>query len=256
MFGLFKNKPLLSEELRNWQFDTFAWLIKNSKKFGSFDKIVLVEPTDKFFPDKSPDRQKKAKMIFERVKVYARMSKWPTRLVEQEENVDPKVAPTVLLQDAPNSPAGTYNGKHSEAVITYDPDLINRPIQLIATFAHELAHYLTLSIPEFFSDNPKEYEFLADIGAVYLGFGIFQANSVINFNQFTSLGTQGWQTQRQGYLEEEEIIFALGIFTRLKDINPKQVMRHLKPSLSGYYKRALKDIDEYAEEIDRLKSLV
>jgi hypothetical protein len=54
------------------------------------------------------------------------------------------VAPILAIQNGPSSPHGTFQAtEENEVIITYNPSLASQPIQLVATFAHELAHYLT-----------------------------------------------------------------------------------------------------------------
>ena len=58
-------------------------------------------------------------------------------------------------------------------VISYVPALLKRPDHLIATLAHELAHYLLATARDSPPCEKEEREFLTDLAAVYLGFGVF-----------------------------------------------------------------------------------
>lgn len=50
-----------------------------------------------------------------------------------------------VIKDAPQSPAGTFHALGEEgALITYHPNQLADPVALVATFAHELAHYRTI----------------------------------------------------------------------------------------------------------------
>ena len=71
---------------------------------------------------------------------------------------------------------------------------------MVATFAHELSHYLTATAPEPPPGGWDNWEFATDICASFLGFGIFVANSAFSFNQYTEVDSQGWQSSRGGYL--------------------------------------------------------
>ncbi|MDH4318404.1 MAG: hypothetical protein OEV64_08445 [Desulfobulbaceae bacterium] len=50
---------------------------------------------------------------------------------------------------------------------------------MIATFAHELSHYLIATAPEPPPGGWESWKFATDIGATFLGFGIFQGKRVI-----------------------------------------------------------------------------
>ncbi|MDX6851136.1 hypothetical protein SCD92_17290, partial [Gilvimarinus sp. SDUM040013] len=56
------------------------------------------------------------------------------------------------------------------------------PTQLVATFAHELSHYLTCTANEPPPGGWDNWEFATDIAATFLGFGVFMANSSFNFS--------------------------------------------------------------------------
>ncbi len=255
VFGFFKRAPLIESEAMNWQFDCFEWLFKNTGGFKVFSETVLVQPTNQFFPQHGITGQKLAEALFVQVKEYAGMSNWPCKLEVQDEDPNPVVAPTLVVQGAPSSPAGTFSAAEEGVVITYNPGSISDPMSLIATFAHELAHYLTGAFPEEPPEGWDNWEYATDVTSVFLGFGIFAANSAFTFSQFTSVGSQGWRSNRLGYLSEPEIIHALGIFSALKGIPQSEILEHLKPSLRGLYKRACKDLLGQAQRIERLKKI-
>src|SRR5688572_23737825 len=57
---------------------------------------------------------------------------------------------------------------------------------------------------------------LTDLLTVFFGLGVFTANAAFSFQQWTNTATQGWQTERRGYLGEEEIGYALALFALLR----------------------------------------
>lgn len=258
MFGLFKTKPLLESDVVDWQFECFEWLLRNTGGMRALrEETTLIKPTDEYFPNGGNTESELAESIFRQVKQHAGMSEWPCRL--QSQKVDPSVivAPTVILQGAPTSPLGTFacDSEKEEVTITYNPTSVSDPMSLIATFAHELAHYLTGSFREEPPGGWENWEFATDVAAVFLGFGIFTANSCFNFTQYTSVETQGWKTSRQGYLSEPEVIHAHAVFSCLMDLPTKESLPHLKSSLRGYFKQAYKDVTNCSERINALKEI-
>lgn len=261
MFGLFRTKPLLDEVTTQWLFDSYAWALRN---FGSdifYEDTILVTPSNRHFPDKLDDVDEMAAKVFERVKQYAGLQHWACELVAQEPDVNPIVMPTVILRGAPRGPAGTFSVSKEEetmakVVITYNPDQVGDPGPLVATFAHELAHYLSCAeAAEPPPGGEKYWEYATDLLAVFMGFGLFLANSAFSFSQYTGVQTQGWSAENRGYMSQYELTYALAIFCVLKGISNQEVERFLKRSLFSFYKKAIKEISNKPEIVGQLKSI-
>lgn len=245
MLGMFTPKPILSSDDTEFQIATFKWLLKNFGGKDFYEKTKLVLPTKDYFPSKVTNSSEAAIETFHAVKKYAGMEEWPCKLVAQEEDIEAQVAPTLVVQNIPNSPLGTFQlNENNEIVITYNPVIVSNPTQLIATYAHELAHYLTGSGPEEPPGGWDNWEFATDIAATFLGFGVFMANSAFNFQQYTDVDTQGWKSNRSGYLSEPEHIYALAIFLGLQRQPIESALPYLKPNLKTLLKKAVKQISK------------
>jgi hypothetical protein len=140
-------------------------------------------------------------------------------------------------------------------VITYRTDMLDDPMGLVATFAHELAHYRLSTVTELPPGGREAIEPATDLASVFMGFGLFLANSAFNFDQFQDISTQGWSYSKQGYLGEADLAYALAIFTLLTDTSPKKVRRHLDLNPRSDYKSALKDLKRRRDEIEQLRRL-
>lgn len=243
MFGIFRSKPILSSDDTEFQIATFKWLLKNFGGKDFYEDTNLVLPTREYFPTKIASPNEVAIETFNAVKKYAGMEEWSCKLEAQEEDVATRVAPTLSIQNAPQSPLGTFEAKENDnIVITYNPEIVRKPTQLVATFAHELAHYLTGSGLEEPPGGWGNWEFATDIAATFLGFGVFMANSAFNFQQFTDVDSHGWQYNRSGYLSESEHVFALAIFMGLQSRPLESALPHLKPNLRKLLKKAMKQV--------------
>lgn len=244
MWNPFRSKPLLSIEDRDFQLECFKWLLKHFGGENFYKEVALVLPTKEFFPTEVNSGEDAVKSTFTQVKKYAGMEDWPCNLVAQEEDPDLIVAPTIVLQNTEHNPLGTYSAnENNEVTITYNPKIVLNPTQMVATFAHELSHYLTGTAPEPPPGGWDNWEFATDICASFLGFGIFTANAVFNFQQHTSVDSQGWQTSGGGYLSEAEFSFALGIFLSLKSIPFDQAYPHCDSNIKSNLKRAKTELD-------------
>ena len=255
MYSLFKTKPVLTGDDLQFQIETFKWLMKH---FGGDDfhkETELILPTRKYFPAEVSSAEEAVLETFAQVKKFAGMSEWPCELVEQEPDVEVKVAATVALENAPATPHGTFSLNDEIVQITYNPALASNPPQLVATLAHELAHYLTATAPEPPPGGWDNWEFATDLAAVFLGFGIFLANSAFNFQQYADVESQGWSCQRSGYLTEPELAFALAVFCKLKLIAPSVATSHLKPNLKKLFKNSNKQLESSSNLISEINAV-
>lgn len=253
MFSFFGKKPLIDEEISSWITLAFDWALKNYGSDIFYNETILVTPSSKHFPEKMNSPDEMVKYTFDLVRKYAGMENWPCKLEPQEDDINPVVAPTIVLQGAPSGPAGTFQVR-DEAVITYNTNLIKRPESLVATFAHELAHYLSSVVKEPPPGGKEYWEHATDLTAIFLGFGIFLANSAFSFEQFTSVDSQGWSSSRQGYMTEQEIIYSLAIFCVLKNIETSEVVPYLDSHLRKYFMKCYKELQD-SEHITKLQNI-
>lgn len=256
MWNPFRSKPLLSEEDEFFQIESYRWLLTHYGGVSFYDKAELVLPTEEYFPTVVSSPEEAARSTFAAVKKYAGLDDWPCTLVIQEDDPNLHVGETLTVQATELNPLGTFSvNEKRDVIITYNPKLASNPGQMVATFAHELAHYLTCTAPEPPPGGWENWEFATDIAATFLGFGIFQANSVFNIQQFSNVGTQGWKVSGGGYLTEAEHSFSLGIFLLLKGISPEGAYPHCDGNVKAFLKSALKELEDkpYIKELREVK---
>ena len=255
MWNSQNQKSLLSEEDTFFQIECFKWLLKHFGGDDFYKYAQLVLPTEKYFPAFVNSSELAAQKTLEQVMKYAGMGNWPVTLRAQEEDPNFQVASTITVQNAEHSPLGTFSvNENNEGIITYNPKIVAHPIQMIATFAHELSHYLTGTAPEPPPGGWENWEFATDIGATFLGFGIFLANAAFSFRQYSSVESVGWETSTSGYLTEAEHSYSLALFLRLKDIEPELALPHCDRNIKTFLKRALAEIDS-SNVIKELRSV-
>lgn len=244
MWNPFRAKPLLSEEDQHFQVECYRWLLTHFGGDDFYREARLVLPTREFFPTAVDSPQLAARTTFEQVKRYAGMQDWDCRLEAQDQDPNPVVAPTIAVQNIEHNPLGTFSADNNNQVtITYNPKLLANPEQMVATFAHELSHYLTATAPEPPPGGWENWEFATDICVTFLGFGVFNANSAFSFQQFSGVDSQGWQTSGGGYLSQAEHSYALALFLLLKDIPPEQARPHCSANIQGLLKKAVAEIE-------------
>jgi hypothetical protein len=60
--------------------------------------------------------------------------------------------------------------------------------------------------------------------------------------------------RRQAYVSQHDITYALAIFSALKNVPQKEVLRHLKKPLRGHFKQALREVKgKYAPRLKELE---
>jgi hypothetical protein len=242
----FARKPIVDDETAAWHVDNFAWLIQ---RFGGSEGLThskLILPKPGFFVTNGEVGHAFAQRIFDQTKAYCGMSDFDVDLVPDDNPLAARGAPSLAMIAPQKHAIGTFGVAGNRIVISYVPALLKRPDSLIATFAHELAHYLLATARSEPPCEPDEQEFLTDLAAVYLGFGVFLANARFQHEAYVDGPLQGWRIERSGYLPEADLIFALALFLQLKSLDPALALACLKPQLATMLKRTLSDLTKRA----------
>jgi hypothetical protein len=237
----FTRKSIVDEETAAWHVDNFAWLIR---RFGGLEGLAhakLILPRPGFFITDGEAGHAFAQRIFNQTKTYCGMSNWDVDLVADDNPLAEDATPSLVTGAAQKHALGTFGVAGNRIVISYVPALLKRPDNLIATFAHELAHYLLATTVNEPPCEEDEREFLTDLAAVYLGFGVFLANARFQHEAYVAGPLQGWRIARSGYLPEADLIFALALFLHVKAIEPGPALSCLKPHLATMLKRTVSD---------------
>lgn len=242
MFGLSAKPPVDADEF-DWLLACTAWLIPILGGEQAVRKHKLILPDD--FPDPTARGHARAVELFDQVRAFADMREWPCDLVAGEEERGTRIADGFALKHETGAPPlGTFGKSGNGITITYRPSLLQQPENLVATFAHELAHYLLRAQPELPPGGEALEEHATDLAAVMLGFGSFMSNGAKSFRQFQNFGEQGWEMRSSGYLSESALVTGLALFVRLTDTDPKHASGALKDYLRKPFSRALKAIDK------------
>lgn len=226
MRQLFRAKPksFLDAARRRWQFEAFAWLLRGCGGYPRFLDTTLVLPVEEHFPDPGMKGHAAAAALFRRVRDHAGMADWPC------------IAEPVSGCPIP----ATEAAQERLRVIHYPPDAA--PELQVAHFARELARYLVETFDEPPPCGAPLYEHAVDLAAVFLGFGVFMANS--------SAREAHWN------LNEGELLHALALFCHLRKLPAEAAAPHLNAHVRKYLRLALQDLARYEADFGRLRSLV
>ncbi|MCU7891829.1 MAG: hypothetical protein KZQ78_09550 [Candidatus Thiodiazotropha sp. (ex Ustalcina ferruginea)] len=256
MFGLIKNKPLLNQASTDWLHEAFGWSLRNFNADYFHTDTWLVLPTNECFPGVVDSTEGMAKLIFEQVKHYAGVRHWPTLVIDQ--NQCPLMDQTpLLLQGAirgEDVKGSVVKDQSQRLPIPYNPQQINNPEGMIASFAHILAYYLGQMSQEPPSGGAGHWPETTELLAIFMGFGLMFANSAFTFKGGCG-SCYNPSAVRQAALSEYEATYALALFAVLKEIPNATVSRHFKKHLRGFYKKAVKEIQSNREGLAELMSI-
>lgn len=248
------DRRLVDKDIEDWIFEQWGMLHQRlgpEKPLGS-SAMVLPRPGE--FGSAASTPTETAQRIFDRVQQLAGLENWPVKLESFEALKPEQVSEYVFLAPEQQQAAGLFiTGDGNEPIIRYDLDAVNRPMDLIATFAHELAHYLLIATQIDTGDMGEEAELLTDLAAVYMGFGVFLANSAFEFGGHQGFYGSGWSSKRQGYLSENSLLVATALFARTSGNDPEEATPYLKSRLHKSWKKALKQVDRRQDVIEGLR---
>ena len=89
-------KPFLDTARRDWQFATFAWLLRHCGGYPKFLETLPVLPIEQHFPDRGIGGHAGIAALFRRVRDHAGMADWPC-MVEPRDASDDSVDDATTL---------------------------------------------------------------------------------------------------------------------------------------------------------------
>ncbi|MBL4538147.1 MAG: hypothetical protein JKP96_05705 [Oceanicaulis sp.] len=238
---LFKPRGV-EDHIADWVETNFARILKGFSSDKAVRDTMLVTPRNGgFLVDEQTD-EARAQQLFIRTAEYCGVRDWPIRLEGVDDTHQLQQVSALHFLESDKSASGTFQVQPDEMVITYALSDVSAPVHLIATFAHEIAHAV-LAGHEVEREVPEEeVELLTDLMAVYLGFGVFLANSAFHFQQYSDSGYSGWQSSRRGYLTQETLTYATALFCEIRQADHDIAKASLKPHLGKVFDKACKQI--------------
>ncbi len=248
LLDFIKSSPVLDESSVSWLFETFLWATKYLDKDVFYHKTLLVLPSNEFFPGHSNNAADMAQLMFDKVREYAQLQHWPTRLLAQDScQLEQAVLPYIKGQLRGSGAIDQSSQNEQYFAIAYNPAQVKDPQAMISHFAQTLAYYLLLISPDKPQYAEQNLAQLSEVVGVFMGFGIFLANSAFNYKNITCGSCRTASTDRNSYLSQYDITYALAIFCVLKGIEKKQVLSSLKSTLRSFFKKAYKEVKKRQE---------
>ncbi|HEB94795.1 MAG TPA: hypothetical protein ENI94_15340 [Gammaproteobacteria bacterium] len=238
-------------------FDSFAWALRNFDAQIFCDETILVTPSNAHFPGRKSSAEDMAGLVFDRVSFFAGMQHWPCRLVDEDaaEGLPPPALPVAGLGRAMTAAMPVTLAAAQPLPVIYRVDQLRDPEVMIAHFAHTLAHYLGTTANEPPPGGEENWPHVTELLAVFMGFGVAMADSA-NTAKIRSCGScSGPAVERENYLSQFDVTYALAIFCCLKDIPAREALKHLKSTLRPFFKKAMKDVVRRESQLQRLREV-
>jgi hypothetical protein len=247
----FTPKCPVEAEDKAWIEDSMLWLME---EFGgdALRNAVVVLPTDEFFPDEFSEDEGAVRALVDRVCVY--MGVAPERVELEFFTAQNKELEANLpsYESSFDGVAGHYRKRRGKFLINIESSQLTDPMFLVATSAHELGHARLLGEGRV-SAGFEDHEPLTDLLTVFLGLGVFTGNSVYSFKQWTNAFSQGWQTQRLGYMTEEMFGYALALFAWVRGEQHPAWSKYLRGNVSAYFKNGQRYLEKTGDtRLERL----
>lgn len=238
--GWIQPKPVIDQHTEAWLLETFLWAYSefDGEFFQTYTQFIL--PTKAFFPQQVSSIEQMAGYVFKQVINFAGMQAWPLEIVAPHQ---------VKAQSFPMMQfAGVKRGDNAELMSTsgllqlsYNPNQINQPQDLVASFAQSLGYVKLLQSQ---SEPPGGKEFApqaVDLVACFLGFGVMMANTAYQFKGGCGSCYNPY-ANRSSSLSESELVYILALLLKVKKLPLSTVSPHLKPHLKGLLKKANKQL--------------
>lgn len=247
----FGSKTLIDTNHAHWLEDTFDWCLEHFDA-EEFQRCQLVQPSNEFFPGRVSSVEEKAALILEQTQGYAGLSQWPTQLQAPNQigfaNALPQLDASLLARNSNAESSATtviapdYRPQQQLSLpILYLADQTLKPTDLAASYAHQLAQHLIQQKQILPPGGPELLSEAAEVLAVFMGFGVLLVNSAHTFRGGCG-SCYNARANRSAQLSENQIIYALALFAKHKQLDDKRVLSHVKKHLHGNYRAAKRQI--------------
>lgn len=158
-----------------------------------------------------------------------------SRMGIQRSKVDLEIA----ADEEMSGSAGQYQLRQDRAVVRVAQSQLENAEGVAATLIHELSHQRLLG-EGILSPEEEDHEYVTDLFAVYLGLGIFAANSVVRETQISTGTWHSWSIGKQGYLTARDYGYAMALYAWVREELKPGWRTHLRPDARVSLEQGLK----------------
>ena len=232
----------VNSETRKWLEDCFIWFIENLGR-EKIKKVKVLTPTPDDFPIKYNGQEESA---ISTLKIVAKQMELNSEDIlldiytEGQTEVDAGgvFGNRLFLQNVENEnySGGLYFGrqKDNKYHIAIEKKILNDPISIVATLAHEIAHIKLLGEKRIEKNN----EDLTDLITIVYGLGIFNAN--VAFQTKRDFDSWGWS--KSGYLSQMEWGYGLALFAHIRGERDPEWKNFLSQNIKSDFEKSIQYI--------------
>jgi HEAT repeat protein len=240
MFGWFRSRPPrppLDPPEKLWVEQQMSWLTQ-TLGLDRLRKVTVVLPTPEFFPEPFTGAPEQVRPLLDLVCRYMGVGAARLDLELFDGGTGRAEFSSHSGIDLSSSALGYYVRGERETILL-DGSLLMDGEALIATMAHEVAHAPLLGDGLVSEDDPN-HEYLTDLLTVFLGLGIFSANSVIRETSVHDGALYAcWSIGKQGYLSERLYGYALAVFAHVRGEEAPAWAKYLRLNVRDIFTRGL-----------------
>ena len=244
MFGFAPKLPVSDEE-GQWVDEGFRRLEKMLGRRRMLEAKVIL-PAAEYFPEPYDKSKAACEKIFQRVCDYMHVDRSRIKLEIFPDETEELREILPYWRGSSGGCAGFYSpesagdrnpGDEVCLLVALRSTQLTDPLSLVATMAHELGHVILLGGGRL-NWETSDHEPLTDLLTVFLGLGIFNANSARRFQQHQDERQYGWSIDRLGYLPEQVYGYALAKFAAERGEERVEWAKHLSTNVRSYFKRS------------------
>jgi hypothetical protein len=225
MFGWFAPRCPLGTWEKTWAETRMRWLA-DRLGIDRLLKAAVVLPTPEFFPGPYGGTAEDARRMLERLCGHM--------------GIDPAtVELRVCLDEQMPEAAGLYQQGRQRCRIRVAQSQLADPMALLATLAHELSHELLLG-GGLLDVSVEDHEWVTDLLPVFLGVGIFAANSTVHEQSGQDGQTSWWVIRKEGYLPSRIFGYAMALFCFVRGETSPPWASHLRQDAAAPLREGLR----------------
>ena len=150
---------------------------------------------------------------------------------------------TPQFEGATNSrTAGLYAKAGKKFNILLEVNSLDDPAAVIATLSHEIGHVVLLGQGRV-TPADTDHEQLTDLLVVFMGLGIFAANTAVYESNWRDGQWSGWSVGRRGYLSMDMYGYAMSLYTLARNDPTPPWVAHLRPDMRAALRRGVRYIE-------------
>lgn len=244
LFNIFGPKPdaLPPTDQLEWILAAWRWLEGQLGEARGLPPGPIVLPTPQSMPVAMASGHQLALNISDFVQQRAGLQDWHCALEPQQPDHLRDIALRTGGQHRGRGAAGTFRVEGGRGTITYDPHQLDELESFVALMAHEWSHHLLALVHAQRPGGAEVEESLTDLCAIYLGFGVFQANAAFSFGQYSEGLGGGWRSRALGYLGQKGSSFALAVSVVATGAKPGEIKRHLGPNPRSWFGHGVREL--------------